>query len=159
MEQFRVTDERSGESRVVDAEGSNPLVFQHYWLDERPLFGWSVGGIGSTSSIELDEPLDGIDLGIFPVSNHVILLGHCPESRAAMLPQISARKHPDTIASILGEGWLDPESEEGERLLSASWSVIESPFHPRSTTDLYVRFDEGLLRIGRHVIDPLWIDR
>ena len=42
--------------------------------------GWSIGGISSGANIQLDEPLDGCQLGIFPASNHIVLWGQVNES-------------------------------------------------------------------------------
>jgi hypothetical protein len=40
--------------------------------------GWSVGGKSSGADVEIDEALGGVDLGIFPASNHIILWGTVP---------------------------------------------------------------------------------
>jgi len=78
---FHIRDARTGvTSDVVTAapamEGWNALVT-----------GWSIGDMASAADVKIDEPLDGIALGIFPASNHIILWGSVEPGRT--VPEIA----------------------------------------------------------------------
>jgi hypothetical protein len=113
---FRVIDLRTGIQSEIMAglpskSGGNEFVK-----------GWSVGGISSGAQLEIDEDLNGIDLGIFPASNHVFLRGRVEPGRA--LP---------AIGLYYDDRWSN-------YLLSLTDGKLD------------YRFDRGPLRIGSHII-------
>jgi hypothetical protein len=80
----RITDLDTEQSHVV--EPGEPEKFD--W--GRGSVGWSLGTMASGSAIEIDEPLEGLNLGIFAASHHKILIGEYPNSRAESLPEVSS---------------------------------------------------------------------
>jgi hypothetical protein len=84
--------------------------------------GWSVGGNSSGTDVEIDEALSGIDLGIFPASNHIILWGILPAE--AKIPDIAVRGYDGK--------WVSPIYMDGNKLSC--------------------RFDQFPLRVGHHEI-------
>ncbi len=116
--------------------------------------GRSIGVPGSGSALEIDEPLEGVELGIFAVSSHVLLRGSCSPSRAKELPEIAVDED--------GPSWMERVLASDPIETETSWSspregnacVIANPFlDSRRPGDIYVRFDGRPLRIGRHVIE------
>jgi hypothetical protein len=94
-----VTDTRSGVPNDITVgpphmKGWNNLVQ-----------GWSIGGESSRADIEINEVLTGIDLGIFPASNHIILWGTVP----------AETKMPDLAVQGYDGKWLDPTRMDGRR--------------------------------------------
>jgi len=58
------TAEREIDVGSPKAPGGNKLVT-----------GWSIGELSSGADIEIDERLEGLQLGVLPASNHIILSG------------------------------------------------------------------------------------
>lgn len=86
--------------------------------------GWSIGPASTNAYIVVEEAeLAGVQLGIFPASNHVLLWGHVPEGQT--LPQIAWNQ---------GEGWR-------------TWKPMQ--FAPGR---LEFRFDRYPFKIGDHII-------
>src|SRR5262245_6225877 len=87
---FQVIDMRTG----VQSEIMAGLPSKSAW-NEGGHNGWSVGGLSSGAQLEIDEDLNGIDLGIFPPGNHIYLKARFEPGRT--LPAM-ARDHGDNWA-------------------------------------------------------------
>ena len=122
---FRITNVETQDSSVIDLDfdrrdlsGWNSLVS-----------GWSVGAMGSGTAIELDEPLEGAQIGIFPASNHVLLWGQAPSA----MPDIYCLNPPGS--------WVKLTSE-----------VLRRHAEPGG---IRLRFDRRPIRIGKFIIEML----
>jgi len=114
---FRVTILSTGVAKEVwvgspQKEGWNDLVR-----------GWSIGGLSSGADLQIDEDLTGSDLGIFPVSNHVMLWGRL----------IPGRPLPGIALFVNGVWWEEPILGNADKI--------------------EFRFDRHPLRIGDHMVE------
>jgi hypothetical protein len=144
---FRITDLDTEQSHVV--EPGEPEKFD--W--GRGSVGWSLGTMASGSAIEIDEPLEGLNLGIFAASHHKILIGEYPNSRAKSLPEFSIG-YDNSLKRR--SSWARSLDRIVGRLPTADpiqWLVVDPTESARSKGELYVRFDRCPLKIGGHVIE------
>jgi hypothetical protein len=144
-QRFRITDVWTHQPYVIDLDfdardmpGWQPKVI-----------GWSVGSLASGAAIELDEPLDGIEIGIFPASNHVLLWGKADPAipdvfllrGGGVRGNVEFLLHSLKVLSLSRRRWAKLSSEQ---LRSQA-----RPGHIRW------RFDRRPIRIGHHIIEML----
>jgi hypothetical protein len=87
--------------------------------------GWSIGEMSSGSDIEIDEPLTGVHLGIYPASHHIMLWGRvdegCPLPQTAALVGSEWRGQPTIREQILDFQIDHRPFRIGSHMLRASW--------------------------------------
>lgn len=93
---------------------------------------WRIGVPGSGAGIELAEPsLEHLEMFVRGASNHLLLEG------------------------VIAEGAAVPALGQCGKCKRGQWQW-NVPMRFRSGNELYVRFDYGWLRIGRHAIRVSW---
>jgi len=102
------------------------------------VLGWSLGERGSGSPIELDEPLDECQVGVFEFTYQQLLWG-----RAKDLPEVwlFPQTRPTSLVPFDPQQWLRLEREELKRVSMGG--------------DIRLRFDQSPVRFGNYIIESL----
>jgi len=109
--------------------------------------GWSLGPVGSGAAIELDEPLNGFRLGIFPVSNHVLLWGQAADATPDVYRLVTSGFLGNLASFLRKVGALGLARSAWVKLSAQDLRAQAQPGHIR------LRFDRRPIRIGHSIIE------
>lgn len=146
---LHIADQNARRIHIKELGSPEPLEWHH------DSWGWSIGGVGSGAQIELDEPLEGINLAIWPASNHKFLVGEYLNRNPDSLPTMHAERfgprHRLFRWGLALGRVLRLSSDRSDTSRTAD--VTENG----RAGKVKVRFDSSALRIGRHVIQFEWL--